>query len=261
MREETKGVLREILQGDLSCLELLDSNWTWANRPLAKHYGLADVPLSNEFRRVNLHPEDRRGGLLGQGSFLLGNSDGERAHPIKRAVWILDRLIDSPPSPPPPDVPELNAESPGLAGLTSAEKLAVHREKESCNNCHQGIDPWGIPLEHFDATGIWREMSPVRLGGKGKIASKPDPLDSHSVLPDGTKISGTESLRNYLHKNRREWFARSLVKRLASYAVGRSLDYGDRHVIQTLTDDFIRHDYRFRHLIVALVESELFGTK
>ena len=261
MSEETRGVVREILQGDLSCLELLDSNWTWANRALAKHYGLADLPPSASFQKVTLRPEERRGGILGHGSFLLSNSDGERAHPIKRAVWILDRLIDSPAAPPPPDVPELDAENPDLAGLTSAEKLAVHREKESCNNCHQGIDPWGIPLEHFDATGIWREMSPIRLRGKGQKQTRPDPLESGSTLPDGTKISDTESLRKYLHQNRRELFARSLVKRISSYATGRSLDYGDRHVVQTLTEDFIRNDYRLRHLIMALVESEIFGTK
>ena len=48
---------------------------------------------------------------------------------------------------------------------------------------------------------------------------------------------------------------------LRSYALGRSLDWGDRESIDALTADFMENDLRLRHLIVALVQSELFQTK
>ena len=132
MRSEMREFFGEILRGDLSCLELIDSNWTMANRQLAKHYGLAELPRSGAFERVALTTEDRRGGVLGQGGFLLANSNGESSHPIKRAVWVLDRLLDTPPAPPPPDVPELDEESADLAG-------AYHQAEVGGSSSESGV--------------------------------------------------------------------------------------------------------------------------
>jgi mono/diheme cytochrome c family protein len=265
MQAETRGVLREIVHNDLSCLELLDSDWTIANRALASHYGLAERPRSSTFERVALKDEDRRGGVLGHAAFLLGQSDGQRAHPIKRAVWILDRLLDSPPAPPPPAVPELDAERADLAKLTIKQQLEVHRAQESCRSCHEGIDPWGFPLEHFDAIGQWRETSPVRIAdgrktGSAKSTEAPA-IDAATTLPDGSNLSGAGDLRRYLLQNRREQFARAVVKRLAGYALGRSLDIGDRPEIEALRQNFMASDFRLRQLIMTLVGSELFQTK
>lgn len=256
MRTEMQEFFGQILQGDLSCLELIDSNWTMANRALAKHYGLAEIPSSGRFERVALEKKDRRGGVLGQGGFLLANSNGESSHPIKRAVWVLDRLLGTPPSPPPPDVPELDEESADLARLTLKQKLAAHREKASCNQCHLGIDPWGVALEHFDATGIYRNAAPVRSGSKaGKQGAK---LDSQTSLPDGTQLTGVDDLKQYLLDARRDHFARAVVRRVASYALGRSLDLTDREDIEQLTATFSADGLRLRGLIVELVCSDLF---
>lgn len=261
MAEQTRAFLAEVLRAEESCLDLLDSNWTMLNRPLAKHYGMTG-PRSSAFERVSIGEERKRGGLLGQGAFLVSNSDGQQPHPIKRAVWILDRLLDSPPAPPPPDVPELDAESPNRAGLSLKDQLAAHRDKEACGNCHRGIDPWGIPLENFNAVGLWQTESTVRRINKGKGKSaKGTPVDASSVLPDGTEIDGLDELKLYLRENRRELFARAVVRRLATYALGRSLDLGDRTTIDELTTVFIESDFRLNQLIVALVKSDSFLTK
>jgi len=203
----------------------------------------------------------RRGGLLGHGSFLVSQSSGEFAHPIKRAVWILDRLLDSPPAPPPPDVPELDSESPDLKGLSVKEQLALHRDREACANCHKGIDPWGVSLEHFDAIGQWRKTLPVRLGKKNEKPPEPTLVDATTRLPDGTGITGASDLRRYLSEQKREHFARSMVKRMLSYALGRSLDFGDRKTVEKLTHEFIAHDFRLGRLIHDLVETEAFQSK
>jgi hypothetical protein len=261
MADQTREFLAEVIRSDLSCLNLLESDWTMLNRPLARHYGIAG-PRSSAFERVALNGDKRRGGLLGQGAFLLSNSDGAQAHPIKRAVWILDRLLDSPPAPPPPDVPELNAENPDLAGLSLKQQLAAHRDKEACGNCHRGIDPWGIPLEHFNAIGLWQNESTVRRSGKAKGKKAVGvPVDAASILPDGTRIDGLDELKTYLRDNRREFFARAVVTRLMAYALGRSLDLGDRGSIDELTSVFIESDFRLNQLIVSLVKSDSFLTK
>ncbi|MBC8291322.1 MAG: DUF1592 domain-containing protein, partial [Planctomycetes bacterium] len=263
MRNQTQAFFSEILKSDLSCLNLLESDWTMLNRPLGRHYGITG-PRSGRFEKVSLPANSQRGGLLGQGAFLLSNSTGETSHPIKRAVWILDRLLDSPPAPPPPDVPELDADSPDLAGLTLKEQLAAHREKEACANCHRGIDPWGVPLENFDATGLWRDIPPQRVAkgkGKGRPTTKPKKIDASSQLPDGTELNGLAELKQYLLTRRREQFARSIVKRLLTYSVGRSLDFGDEATVTQLTEDFVAGGFRLHQLVPAIVQCETFQTK
>ncbi|GIT28240.1 MAG: hypothetical protein Ct9H300mP1_02860 [Planctomycetaceae bacterium] len=114
MRDETRHFFAEILNADLSALNLLKSDFAMLNRRLAGHYGIP-LPPGGDMQRVKLSEGSHRGGLLTQGSFLLSNSNGEDSHPIKRAVWVLDRLLDDPPAPPPPDVPDLDPSRPNLA--------------------------------------------------------------------------------------------------------------------------------------------------
>ena len=254
MRLETHHYFARVLKENRNALELLDSDWAMLNYSLAQHYGLKG-PRSSKFVPVSLSPDNPRGGLLTQGAYLLANSNGEDSHPIKRAVWILDRLLDSPPAPPPPDVPELDAERPDLAKLTLKEQLAVHREKESCNACHRGIDPWGIPLENFDAVGRWRTKIPQH---RKRPAVE---VDAASELPNGTRIGGIEKLQRYLVEQRNEWFARAIVKRLMTYGLGRSLDLGDRESVENLKSEFIDAEYRLKSLILAFILSESFQTK
>jgi hypothetical protein len=261
LRQETTAFFNRLLRSDLNCLDVVDGNWTMLNRALARHYGIKPLPRSTQFVPTTLPAESRRGGVLGHGSFLLSQSSGEFAHPIKRAVWILDRLLDARPAPPPPDVPELDSESPDLAGLSVKQQLALHRDREACANCHRRIDPWGLPLEHFDAIGQWREHTPVRLGKKGAKPVKPTAIDSATNLPDGTKINSAAALKEYLKTDRREWFARAVVKRMLAYALGRSLDFGDRETIEKLTNEFIAADFRLGKLIFALAQSEAFQSK
>ena len=256
MREETRLLLGTILKEDLSSLTLLDADFTFVNHRLAQHYGL-EGPRGTAFQRVALTAEDRRGGVLTHGSFLLANSNGEDSHPIKRAVWLLDRLLDSPPPPPPPDVPDLDPDQADLRGIPLKQQLEVHRKKQACNSCHRGIDPWGIAFEHYDAVGRWREQVVTR-NGKRKSTS---PVDAEAELPDGTRVAGVEGLREHLLTEGRGQFAEATVRRLLTYALGRTLDISDQQHIDDLTADFARNDYRLGDLIVAIVRSEPFQTK
>lgn len=255
MRAETQGVFDEIFRNNLSCLNLIQSEFTMLNRRLARHYEITG-PLGSAFEKVTLPVDSPRGGLLTQGSFLLSNSNGEDSHPIKRAVWILDRLLDDPPAPPPPDVPDLDSDRPNLAGLSLKKQLDIHRNKAACNNCHRRIDPWGVALEHFDAVGKIR----MRVAGRKK-RRKPTPVDATVTLPNGTTIKGSRELKAYLVAHHANQFARNLVKRLLTYSIGRSLELADRKTVDTLTADFIRDDYRLPALIMAVVLSKPFMTK
>ena len=148
MVEETRSFFGEILRSNTSALQFLDADFTMLNAPLAKHYGLSG-PTSQRFERVSLKGTNRPGGVLGHASTHLAGSDGADSHPIKRAVWIRERLLHDPPNPPPPDVPSVEKSVPNFEKLSIREQLAVHRKKEACADCHRGIDPWGIALEEI----------------------------------------------------------------------------------------------------------------
>ena len=253
MRLETHHFFAEILREKMSAMNFLTSEFVMLNRPLARHYGL-EGPRGLAFERVAVPDDSPRGGLLTQGSFALANSNGEDSHPIRRAVWILDRLLDDPPAPPPPDVPALDSKDPDLAGLSLKKQLEVHRNRSACNNCHRGIDPWGVALENLDAVGAWRETVVAR-------GRKPTPVDATTELPDGTAIDGAQSLQQYLVTDQRNRFARSLTKRLLVYSLGRSVELADEPVVERLTTQFEKENYRLGKLITNIVLSEPFRTK
>ncbi|MHC4880195.1 MAG: DUF1592 domain-containing protein [Planctomycetota bacterium] len=256
MRRETQHFFAEVLRNDLSALTLLDSDFVMLNQPLAEHYGIVG-PRGSSFERVALPVNDARGGLLSQASFLLANSTGEDAHAIKRGVWIRERLLDDPPAPPPPNVPNLNADSRNFASLSLKEQLVVHRENEACARCHRGIDPWGIALEEFGATGLLRDQI-QRKSGRKMLSFD---VDAKTTLPDGQEVDGLQQLKQYLLTTRRDDFARALVSRLLAYSLGRSLELTDHETVDELAAEFLKSDCSLRQLIQQIAASEPFGSK
>jgi hypothetical protein len=256
MCNETRAVFAELLRENLSANQLLAADFTMLNEPLAKHYAIDGV-LGRSFRRVSLPPESHRGGILSHASVLLSNSTGADSHPVRRAVWIRDRLLNDPPAPPPPNVPSLEEANPEFHQLSVREQLEIHRSNESCNHCHRALDPWGIALENFDAVGKWRtELR--RHGGDGSDAHA---IDATVILPGGRQVMGADELRAYLAEDRKHEFARSLVSRLLTYALGRSLELTDQSAVEDLLNQFAQDDYRLKGLVQKVVMSEPFQTK
>ena len=247
MVEETKQFFNELLRNDLSAMNLLRSDFTMLNASLAKHYGL-DGPSSQDFVRVSLAGTDRPGGLLGHAATLMAGSDGVDSHPIKRAVWIRERLLHDPPDPPPPDVPDIQSSVKNFQRLTVREQLEAHRQKEACADCHRSIDPWGIALEHYDAIGLWRET----------IARKGKPVDATTILPGNHPVEGLRGLQRHLVDKRKEQFAEALVAKLMTYALGRSLEMADQPIIDELAAGFADDGYKLTPLMRGIITSDPF---
>ena len=243
MQQETRLLFAELMHHDLSALNLIDCDFTMLNDHLAQHYLIPGVH-GPEFRRVALSADDQRGGVLTHGSVLYRGSDGKDSHPIRRGVWLLKRLLDDPPPDPPPNVPDLDQTDPKLSGLPLKKQLALHRENQACANCHQKIDPWGIAFEDYSAVGRWR-------GEKDKTAA-------NTTLPDGSEITSLNDLKSHLIEHRKQDFARALTKNLLTYALGRSLDFSDEPLVESLAADFQDHDFQIRWLIEAIVTSDAF---
>ena len=248
MLKETYAFIAYVLEQDLSILNFIDSDFALLNQNLAEFYGVEGVK-GNEFRPVPLKDNQNRGGLLSQGSFLSGHSDGVQAHPIKRAVWLKEKILGDHPPPPPPNVPELDPDTPGFEKLTLKEQLFLHRNKASCMDCHQKIDPYGVVFENYDAVGRYQ------------LSAKDKSIDSKSILPDGTEIEGVEGIKEYILKLKKDNFTKALVENLFAYALGRDVGFEDEKEINYIVEEVIDDDYRFRTVIEQIVLSPSFSKK
>jgi len=253
MRRETQHFLADVVRHDRSALELLRSEFAMLNQPLAAHYGV-DGPRGGRFERVRLRSDQRPGGLPAQGAFLLSNSTGEDSHPIERGVWVRRVLLNDPPAPPPPAVPNLD-DSGDTALLPLKRQLELHLDHPACASCHRGIDPWGVALEEYDAVGLHRAQIRRRSGEREEA----HPVDAATVLPDGTQVDGLRDLQEYLVERRSRDFARALTAKLATYALGRSLSIADDEQLDEWTDEFVASGYKIRTLITIMTTSDSFA--
>ena len=241
-RKETMLFLDSVLRSDRSVLELLSANYTFVNERLAKHYGIPHVQGSY-FRRVELPPESRRAGLLGQGSILTVTSYAARTSPVLRGKYVLDNLLASPPPPPPPDVPSLATEDETHgAPLTLREAMIRHRADPACAGCHAKMDPIGFALEHFDAVGRWRDDDAGM------------PIEARSELADGRVIDGPEGVQAFL-TSRPELFVSALTEKLMMYALGRNVQYYDAPAVRAVVRAAATRNYEFSAIVEGIVAS------
>ena len=180
--KEAEAFISSILLEDRSVVDLLTANHTFLNERLARHYGISGV-VGPQFREVTL-TEKERSGLLGKGAVLLRTSYGDRTSPVLRGAWVLDKLMGTPPTPPPPNTATDLSQKAGEKPKTVRARLEQHRDKASCKQCHGVIDPTGLALENFDAIGHWRTMD--------RQANAP--IDASTVLPNGVPINGPVEL-------------------------------------------------------------------
>ena len=238
---ETELFVGSQLRDDRSVVELLTADHTFVNERLARHYGIPGV-YGSRFRRVKWD-DDRRRGLLGQGSILTVTSLATRTSPVVRGKWILENVLGTPPPPPPPDVPELEAGSDSGEPASLRARLEAHRANPVCSNCHARMDPLGFALESFDAVGQWRETD---AGGA--------PIDTAGVLPDGAAFDGLPALRDVLH-GRRDEFVATVTEKLLTYALGRGVEHYDRPAIRAIVREAAADDYRWSSIILGITRS------
>ena len=235
-----------LFREDRSVVDLLRATHTFLNERVALHYGITDVK-GERFRRVEL-AESVRWGLLGKGAVLMAAAYPNRTSPVLRGAFILKHLQGVPPATPPPDVPTLDEKDVGTTkALTVRQMIAKHRASPTCASCHAVMDPLGLALENFDATGQWRDRD--RYAGAA--------IDASGELPDGTPLKGPDDLRNALLR-RPEQFVQTFTEGLLTYATGRKLEYYDMPTVRRIVRDAAAHDYRFSTIVQAVVRSDQF---
>ena len=187
MKTEARLFFAHVLENNLPIDRFLDADFTFVNGGLARLYKIPGVHGA-EFQKVTLS-DRRRGGLLGMAGVLTASANGIDTSPVIRGVWVLNNILGTPPTPPPPDVKPLE---PDIRGATTIrDQLAKHRTVTTCNFCHQKIDPPGFALENFDPIGGWRDRYPR----PGKVEP---PVDASGALSAGEAFTGIESFKAVL---------------------------------------------------------------
>ena len=247
MRQETEQCFEYVVRKDRPVTELLESNYTFLNERLARHYGFEGV-TGKEMRLVTLPPESPRGGILGQGTFLVVTSNPTRTSPVKRGLFILDNVLGMPPPPPPPNIPPLEDAAKSITDHepTLRETLEAHRSQPLCSSCHNRMDPLGLALENFNALGLWREQE------------RGQPIDAAGRLITGESFENIQQLKHILASAHRRDFYRCLTEKLLTYAVGRGLEYYDVETVDQIVARLEGEQGRFSALLRGVVESAPF---
>ncbi|HEX2874951.1 MAG TPA: DUF1592 domain-containing protein [Polyangiaceae bacterium] len=211
---------------------------TWVNGPLARFYGWPGIE-GDQFREVQLQGGSFAG-LLTQPAWLSRASFPRYSNPSRRG-WVVTRALRCQDIPPEPlnDVPP-----PTMAGMTSRGRAAVHAANAACAACHSFVDPVGFGLEHFDATGRYRETeNGLPIDASGTLAPSGEPFDGAGSLAEA--LLSSDDTRN------------CFVTQWSRFAFGRTEEEANECTRATLRDELARNDSIYE-LLVALTQSNSF---
>lgn len=246
MHEETILFLTDLFRNNNSVLSILDSDYSFLNESLAKHYGIPGIK-GPEFRKVEGLKKYNRGGIVTLGSTLSKNSGASRTSPILRGNWISEVLLGEKLPKPPKDVPML-PDNESNEKLSIRQLVEKHSSDARCAGCHSKIDPFGFTLENYDAIGRYRLKD---IGDRV--------INVNSKLPDGTNVNGDAELKNYLLKIKTDQFVTQFCKKLLGYSLGRSVQLSDESLINQMKTVLTNNNYKVHSVFEVIVFSKQFN--
>lgn len=259
---EPHHFFKHLLDNNLSYMNCISSDFAVINKSLAEWYGIEGVE-GPHFRPVKLQSGHHRGGLLTQGVISVANSDDHGAsHPIRRGVWVVERILGKKLPSPPKVVEDVSGDIEDFAKLPLKKQLELHKTNTSCASCHKKIDNFGIPFENYDGYGEWRTQITVHdSGDKGRYIASVGADADPSVVIDNQKIANMADFEKYLLAERESDLSKAFVKYLCTYALGRTLTYTDRAEIDAIDKAFKESGYKLKDLVKIIVNSKLFRSR
>lgn len=241
-REETLRMVTHLVvdeRGDYR--DVLTTRRTFLNRKLAAIYNVP-APAREGFAMTTLPKDGPRAGLLGQVSFLAGNSHPVSTSVTLRGMFVRKVLLCQEIPPPPADVdtsiPEPSADAPTLR-----ERLKTHLEVESCASCHRITDPIGLGLERFDGLGRYRQKeNGVAIDTSGEL--------------DGMAFKDAAQLGRKIGEH--PMFGQCMVRQLMRYGLGQKEKSGQLSMIQALDTRFALSGYDTLSLMKDVALSPVF---
>lgn len=268
MVAESEAFFEELLRGNLSVSHLVHSDFAMLNERLAEHYDIPGV-RGDFMRRVSLPPHSHRGGFITQGALLKVSANGTSTSPVVRGAYILERILGTPPDPPPKNVPSIEPDIRGAS--TIREQLDKHRSLPACASCHSKLDPPGFALESFDVTGRWRtryrtirESEKTRQnpgpGTEWRFYTQGPAVDPSYILPDGRRFSDIDELKRLLLEQP-EQLARCFAQKLTTHLTGARPEFADREVIDEIVEKSKGQGFGVRTILHEVLQSRLFLNK
>jgi hypothetical protein len=268
MVAETERFFEELLQNNLSVRNIVHSDFAMLNERLAEHYGIAGVK-GEQLRKVSLTADSRRGGFITQGAVLKVSANGTSTSPVVRGAYVLDRILGTPPDPPPKNVPAIE---PDIRGATTIrEQLDKHRNQPACAGCHAQLDPPGFALENYDVTGRWRTVyRAIPDSAKDKVVNVPGtdirfytqgrPVDPSFAMADGRAFKDADQFKRIILADP-EQLARCVTEKLITHFTGAPIQFADRAVIEAIVQKTEANDYGLRTLLHEVIHSRVFTHK
>ncbi len=254
MIEEGRALFRTILRQDRNILDFVDPKYVVINERLARFYEIDGV-RGDLFREVAVPADSPRAGVLSQTAMLTITSNGTRTSPVKRGTWVMKNVLGSDPGLPVANAGDIAPKVPGIDKATVRQRLEIHRQLPQCARCHDKIDPLGLALENFNASGQFRLQE--GFGYKGRIEKDDPRIDASSKLPDGTRVNGPVELRRAL-RAQEDQFLRCLAQKLMTYALGREITLADEPEIKQIVAHTKQNRYELREMLRAIIQSEAF---
>lgn len=243
-RRSLELYVMDVLQHDGTLKGLLTSSVLFTNDQMGMYGPTAP---SGEFIRTEM-PGTTRKGLLAQPGFLAFKSLPDGSSPVRRGIFVLDRLACQPPPPPPAGVP-IVPPAPSTSA-TTRERFNNHSTDATCHGCHQFIDPPGFTFEHYDGLGRWRDTENAHaIDSTGGIVN---------AREDGlrTPVDGVDQLEDVLAGSRQVHDC--LAKEFYRFALGREAMDADQCTLRLIGDRFMNSGGNFKELMLAIVQSDAF---
>lgn len=262
MQAETELFFKELIGANLTIDKLIKADFTFLNRRLADHYGIAEV-AGQHMRKVSLPDDNVRGGLLAQAAIHKITANGTTTSPVPRGNFVLSNVLGQPAPPPPPNVAGLEPDTRGTT--TIREQLDAHRSNTVCASCHLSIDPPGFAMESFDPVGGFRDRyraSGPKVEVNGETFPGPYKLgmavDASGTTPEGDAFQSFDEYRALMIEKQLKYVARHFASQLMVLATGAEVQFADRDAINAIVAQVEDEAYPMRSMIHAVALSDLF---
>jgi len=262
----------ELIRSNRSILEIIDSDWIYQSNYTGVRAGGSNTILPSRYEdifkwrrqrpggirerfydppRLIKIKNDQRGGIITSVGILRTTSAPEKTNPVRRGVWMLDKIIGRKMHAP-ENVPALSKSQKvdGKRLVDLADILKAHTSKAICISCHKHIDPIGLGLESYDPYGKWRTSY------KNKR-----PIKAFGQFPNGDQFQTPAQMKQILVNEYQKPIVKNMVERMLSYAIGRKINPHDRPAVKRICAALEENEFKMNTLIRGIISSPQFQSR